>query len=57
MDSHILTCKAAKAAGAMPTGQSSRLRSRLEGPRRGSATTASGRLISQQTGSSQSSSS
>merc|ERR1719271_1129870 len=47
MDSHILTCKAAKAAGAMPTGQSSRLRSRLEDPRRGSATTASGRLISQ----------
>merc|ERR1719247_3270119 len=57
MDSHILTCKAAKASGAMPTGQSSRLRSRLEDSRRGSATAASGRLISQQAGASQSSSS
>merc|ERR1719331_1041530 len=53
MDAHILTCKAAKAAGAMPTGQSSSLRSRLEDPRRGSATTATGRLITQQTGQTQ----
>eukprot|EP00747_Dinoflagellata_sp_TGD_P218184 gnl/TRDRNA2_/TRDRNA2_90475_c0_seq1.p1 gnl/TRDRNA2_/TRDRNA2_90475_c0~~gnl/TRDRNA2_/TRDRNA2_90475_c0_seq1.p1 ORF type:complete len:408 (+),score=56.85 gnl/TRDRNA2_/TRDRNA2_90475_c0_seq1:70-1293(+) len=31
MDSHVLSCKAAKAAGAMPTGQSAQLRHRLEG--------------------------
>lgn len=48
MDSHILSCRAAKAAGAMPTGQSARLRQRLEDGRRGSAAAASGRLISQQ---------
>lgn len=59
MDAHLLQCKAAKAAGAKPTGQSAHLRQRLlegrasqgskerQGERRGTATAASGRLISQ----------
>lgn len=65
MDSHVSGCKAAKVAGAKPTGQSAQLRRRLAGQpaplpgpsnptlltskieRRGTATTASGRLISQ----------
>lgn len=47
MDSHILSCKVAKAAGAKPTGQSAQLRQRLQQDRRGTATAASGRLISQ----------
>ncbi|CAJ1444666.1 unnamed protein product [Effrenium voratum] len=50
MDSHVLSCKAAKAAGALPTGQSAQLRQRLarpQGKERGTATAASGRLISQ----------
>eukprot|EP00435_Cladocopium_sp_Y103_P069159 s880_g32.t2 len=60
MDAHLLQCKAAKAAGAKPTGQSAHLRQRLlegnrasqgskerHGERRSTATAASGRLISQ----------
>lgn len=46
LDSHVMTCKAAKAAGAMPTGQSTMLRQRLAQDRHGSAAaTAAGRLI------------
>lgn len=56
MDAHIASCKAAKAAGALPTGQSARLRQRLdnaarlrtEGPARGEAAAATGRMIAQQ---------
>ena len=48
MDGHVASCRAAKAAGAKPTGQSAQLRQRLsEGPRarRGTATAASGRHL------------
>eukprot|EP00933_Yihiella_yeosuensis_P070900 TRINITY_DN79067_c0_g1_i1.p1 TRINITY_DN79067_c0_g1~~TRINITY_DN79067_c0_g1_i1.p1 ORF type:complete len:428 (+),score=57.07 TRINITY_DN79067_c0_g1_i1:96-1379(+) len=53
MDAHVMSCKAAKAAGGKPTGQSAHLRQRLQPQdRRGSAAAASGRLqLSQNSGS------
>ena len=48
MDGHVSSCRAAKAAGAKPTGQSAQLRQRLsDGRRRGTATAASGRHLAQ----------
>lgn len=54
MDSHILSCQAARSAGAKPTGQSAQLRKNLEdrrggtaADRRGAAVVARGKLISQ----------